>query len=234
MSWDDYRLGKEYIGETIDKGFGYSQNFITLPENQVYDSGYGFFISSKLASEEEISLPDDYKVELIMNTELREEGKRYKRYKISGLELKEQVLETYMDVLLEKQIKAQKEKDRRNKKVMGNIVYGYYKGSIYAPADLLSTYFFVHDGIFYNREHQKVRNVTVEFTVMENVSKYFYDRIVSVLRIEMADWLIISKSIEQLKRVAQTNEKIRQIILQLEEEKRIILSEVIAKAGYPE
>ena len=69
---------------------------------------------------------------------------------------------------------------------------------------------------------------------MENVSKYFYDRIVSVLRIEMADWLIISKSIEQLKRVAQTNEKIRQIILQLEEEKRIILSEVIAKAGYPE
>ena len=45
MSWDDYRLGKEYIGETIDKGFGYSQNFITLPENQVYDSGYGFFIS---------------------------------------------------------------------------------------------------------------------------------------------------------------------------------------------
>ena len=43
MSWDDYRLGKEYIGETIDKGFGYSQNFITLPENQVYDSGYGFF-----------------------------------------------------------------------------------------------------------------------------------------------------------------------------------------------
>ena len=122
MSWDDYRLGKEYIGETIDKGFGYSQNFITLPENQVYDSGYGFFISSKLASEEEISLPDDYKVELIMNPELREEGKRYKRYKISGLELKEQVLEPYMDVLLEKQIKAQKEKDRRNKKVMGNIV----------------------------------------------------------------------------------------------------------------
>ena len=137
MSWDDYRLGKEYIGETIDQGFGYSQNFITLPENHVYDSGYGFFISSKLASEEEISLPDDYKVELIMNPELREEGKRYKRYKISGLELKEQVLEPYMDVLLEKQIKAQKEKDRRNKKVMGNIVYGYYKGSIYAPADLL-------------------------------------------------------------------------------------------------
>lgn len=111
MSWDDYRLGKEYIGETIDKGFGYSQNFITLPENQVYDSGYGFFISSKRASEEEISLPDDYKVELIMNPELREEGNRYKRYKISGLELKEQVLEPYMDVLLEKQIKAQKEKD---------------------------------------------------------------------------------------------------------------------------
>ena len=46
-----------------------------------------------------------------MNPELREEGKRYKRYKISGLELKEQVLEPYMDVLLEKQIKAQKEKD---------------------------------------------------------------------------------------------------------------------------
>ena len=233
MFWSDIRVGKKLIGEPVERSVGYEYCFVTLPKNNLYDKGYGFFISAKLVMTDCFSLPDDYKVELQMNPSLREDKKRYKRYKLTGAELKETVLEPYIVDLKEECTKREAEKraerDRRNKKVFGRVVYGRYQGNNYGESgDSCADFYFVHDGIFYNGRHQKVANVTVKFVVAENASKYLFESVVDLLRGRIGDWNRIDNAVSELRKVTDSVEGVESAIYQLEVCKQKIIDGLIA------
>ena len=98
LDWDIFELESGLISDVIKSGSGYYEResrFVMLPKNKIYEDGYGFYMSAKLAGKNSLSIPDDFKVELQMSPETREPGKRYKRYKLTGKEIKEAVFLPY-------------------------------------------------------------------------------------------------------------------------------------------
>lgn len=227
--WNDIQLDKKLFGDPVENNWGYSYTFITLPDNDTYDEGYGFSISSKLVGTSTFSLPNDYKIELQKAPALRQPRKRYKRYKMTGLELKETVLKNYIvDLRAEAAERLEKEKadrDRRNKKIIGRIVYGRYVGNHYGQSmELYSDYFFDHKGSFSNSRHDKVRNVRVELVIIDNVSKYCYQKSIDMISAKLKDWHRLNNAIEELQKLNNPDDCVQPIICQLEENKKSIMN----------
>lgn len=227
--WNDIRLSKKLIGKPIENNWGYSYTFITLPKNETYDDDYGFFISSKLIYLSTFSLPNDYKVELQKNPDLRESGKRYKRYKMSGLKLKETILKNYIvDLQAESSERLKNEnddKDSRNKKIIGRIIYGRYLGNRYGrDMEWYSDYFFDHNGSFSNSIYEKVRNVKVELVIADNISKYCYEKTYDSIVSQLIDFHRIRNVIDELAKLKQPDSFTQPIISQLDERRSEILN----------
>lgn len=226
--WNDIRLDKKLIGKPVENDWGYSYTFITLPKNNTYDDDYGFFISSKLVYSTVFSLPNDYKIELQKNPDLRVSGRRYKRYKLSGLELKNTVFKNYIvDLDAEAAERLENEsadRDRRNKKIIGRIVYGRYLGNSYGrDMEWFSDYFFDHNGSFSNERYEKVRNVKVEVVIVDNVSKYCYEKTYNSIVSQLTDFHIIRTVLAEFVKLNQSDSFMQPIITQLNERKDEIL-----------
>ena len=110
--------------------------------------------------------------------------------------------------------------------------HDYHVGKKYIgkPID----YYFVHDGIFYNKRHQRVHNVIVEFPVIENVSKYYYEQVVEAIRSRLHDWHCLRNSLDCLKSIKQPDEKTEVITLQLEESMQKIMEKLRADFAHYE
>lgn len=231
--WKNIKIEDKLIGQPIENNLGLVYCFITLPENDLYENGYGFFISNKLMCEDSILISDDFKVELQMNPVLRDAKKRYKRFKLFGKELMETILLPHM-AKLEAKLEAEKarkeaERNRRNKKVFGRIVYGRYLGNTYGEdGDSTCDVYFVRNGIYYNGRdnHEKVENVKIKFVIADNASKYDYEQRVDFLRERIKDWERIDKAVSELREIKSSDERLVSILCQLEECKQNIITEI--------
>lgn len=235
MSWDEFYIDKSLVGERVESGRDYRGNplyvshFILLPPNNVYATGYGFYLSAKLVDEEDghIKLSDDYKVELQMSPSAREPDKRYKRYKLSGAEIKEQVFTPFAEIEAQREKAKAEARDKRNRRVMGSIVYGKYTGNHYGDqGDLSCDYFFFNGSRYYSRCHEKVSNVRVSFTVIENASKYFFDANVESIEDKLRGYVRMLSCIEQLRAVAQPDGETKDAIAFLQKQCATILKRV--------
>lgn len=231
--WKNIRIEDNLIGKPIENDFGMARHFITLPKNALYENGYGFFISDRLVTEDGILISDDFNVELQMNPSLREGNKRYKRFKLLGEELIESVLFPHM-VEMEARMEAEQarkeaERNKRNKRVLGRIVYGRYLGNTYGEdADNYYDFYFARNGIYYNGrdKHEKVENVKAKFVVTDNASKYDYEQNVEFFRDRIKDWERIEKAISELQEVKSSDECLTPILCQLEGYKQSIIDEL--------
>lgn len=234
MIWDTFRLKKDLVGEKIDNGM-YASRFITLPANDTYESGYGFLISDKLVDIEDgvyvIALPDDYNVQLQMSPTEREPGKRYKRYKLTGTEIKDAVFFPYAAVRAAEEEaerrKKEEEQTKRDKKIIGKIVYGRYLGNSYGDdGDFYCDFFFYNGKRYYNHRHDKVQNVRALYTVMDGVSKYFFDTANDLIK-KRAN--VVSHLVEcanKLRKIAEPDETCLNTISLLDNEIERILETV--------
>lgn len=248
--WHNIFLDKKYIGETISKGTSYlvkDYTYIHIPDERYIN--YTFLLSTRCISEATtrkdafmLSIADDMNIELFYHPDFRESGTRYKRYKMTGKELVEDILAPYEDNLLqdwiEREKKQKKERDRRNKRVIGNIVYGQYLGNIYNQddKDIRSHYYFEHDGIFYRPPRQKVKNVKVEQVIFENVSKYLFDTCSPLLPDFLQKHRYVQSALRELQNISQRNieepllsphsqESLDKIIKELEQTEKLALQE---------
>lgn len=93
--WKDIELDSNLIGDTINKGSGIFEKeytYIKIPAGYGYD-GYCFLLSSRCVHNTYFSICHDMKIELIFDPELRENGKKYKRYSLVGRELNNRIQE---------------------------------------------------------------------------------------------------------------------------------------------
>ena len=193
--WKEIRVLGDLIGETITKGTGIYEKeyrYICAPPGSTYE-GYVFFLAESLVNLRgergnlrwSFTICHDMKIELFYSPELREEGKRYKRYKMSGHELYETVFREHEEWLLkEEEIKLHEEKDKQEKKhksKIGKIICGRYMGNMYAYRDCkytqqayLSVFFTTNNSTYSNGRFEKVQNVKYEFVIAENVSKHYF------------------------------------------------------------
>lgn len=238
--WHDLIIGKQNIGERVTKGSGYfkkSYVYILIPLSEY--QGYTFLLSANCVYTEMISLEDDMNLELFMHPDYREKGKRYKRYHMKASELIP-LLSEYEDDLFQKSLEREREQEKirnaKNKTIIGNIVYGRYMGSFDNPADSYSDFFFCHDGIYYNRYHNRVRNVEVSDVLFLNVSKYFYEQVshkqlsLSALHGRLApvvEILNAVKSLQAVKSDPETERICQNTIELLEKRKQDLLSQFL-------
>lgn len=215
--WKDICIESKYIGETIVKGSGwYEKEYVHVYVPGPKYEKYCFLLSKKCyypaehiggkcIAKECISLETSMKLELFVAPEHREPGKKYKRYHMSAGELIEEVFEPYEDELHEREnaeiARKNKERERRYKKIIGDTVYGRYQGSLYDEADSFSAFYFSNDGVYYGNLHQKVRNVLVEEVFFRNVSKYFYEKNLDLIKERLAEWRIVKSAIVELERI---------------------------------
>lgn len=241
LSWDSFELENELSSEIIKSGSGYYEResrFITLPKNTIYEDGYGFYVSAKLAGKTSISIPDDLKVDLQVSPEARVPGKRYKRYKLTGKEIKEAVFFPYQQAQAEREKERENERQQRNKRVLGNIVYGQYLGNFYeGRADCMYDAFFWNGVRYYNPNHQKVQNVKVAFHIIDGVSKHFFDSSVDLIRDRLEVYRSVGDSLKILKDIKNPSERLQDIVRLLEEEKDGTIDQLqaeLAKASLSE
>ena len=231
--WHNIKFNKKLIGDPVANDFGRAYCFVSLPKNNSFPEGYGFLISDTLITEEGILLSDDYNVELKMNPTLREGNKRYKRFKLDGKELMETILFPYITEL-EAELKAEEERkeaerNKRNQKTLGRVVYGKYLGNRYGEeADTSYDFYFVRNGVYYNGQgkHEKVENVKVDFVVANNASKFDYEQNVGVLRECMKDYNRFERAVSELTAVKEPPECLSSIICQLDSCKRSIIEKL--------
>lgn len=230
MSWDAFEISEALIGEAIKSGEGYyarERQFITLPENTVYEAGYGFYMSARLVGDGRIRLPDDYHVELQMEPSARAPGRRYKRYKLTGRDIKESVLLPYRHRLAEEERAREITREKRNERIKGNIVYGQYEGNRYGDqGDLFKDYFFFNGKRYYNCRYDKVANVRVDFIVMEDVSKRFYDEMVDEIEKRLRPYFCVRDCIDGLRAIVDPDERTLHLISLLERENEQALKDL--------
>jgi len=117
-NWETVILEPALKGEMFTSGSGYYEKeyvYIKIPVSEKYDN-YCFAISAKLV--DDVSQPELLYINLCMEAEYvlqkapehREDGKRYKRYKMTGKELYETVLEAYEDDFFSKTAAAKRRK----------------------------------------------------------------------------------------------------------------------------
>ena len=223
MAWHTFELDSKLISGVLTSGTGYYQRerkFITLPKNERYDEGYGFYISACLAGKISISIPDDLKLEIQMSPEERVPGKRYKRYRLNGKEIKESVFFPYQQEQAEREKERECERQRRNKGVLGNIVCGHYYGNSYGgnPDGDYAAFFW--NGVrYYNPNHQKVQNVKVAFQIIEGVSQHFFDDSIELIDSRLEVYHSVNDSLKILKGIENPSESLRNIARLLEKER---------------
>lgn len=234
-NWENVILDPVLLGETFTSGSGYYEKeytYIRIPVSEKYEH-YCFALSSKLVDVE--SDPEQLYITLCMaaeyilqkDPEYRETGKRYKRYKLTGQELYESVLEVCEDDFLRKtwQNRESKEKERakREKRIKGYIVYGHYKGNTYGDkGDLAANYFFENKqtGTYFNQYHERVSNVQVQYRINKKISKHFFRSNMNVLHEKLQKWMWMKKTLESqnaLLSVLATEETLRNEIIKLQQ-----------------
>lgn len=232
--WYGYKLDQNLISEPIKSGSGPFEResvFVTLPENDTYPEGYGFFLSFKLLSwGNTISIPDDLKVNLQMSPSRRVPGRRYKRYKLIGQQLVETVLEPHRQSVEAQEKAEQVRLDKKNRKIVGDVVWGWYRGNRYTDAaDATPDCFFYNGNRYYNGKREKVANVTTHVVIARGVSKYAFDQLKDAIRKRMSDWKELCVAIEALYRISCPVAGIPAVIAELESAKQCILAELGAK-----
>lgn len=106
-------------------------------------------------------------------------------------------------------------RDERDKKILGDIIFGKYLGNGREPADGSGRSFFIHDGIYSGGNHRKVHNVKVYSTILGNVSKYFYAQNVDVIEEQLRDWHELYRAAKILDKIANPSADTMQAILLL-------------------
>ena len=105
IGWKDISLDDDLIGETITKGSGMWQKdyvYIKIPKGYGYDN-YCFLLSAKcvhISNDKKaygsyFSIAHNMDIELIYDPDMREAGKKYKRYKLKGYELFDSIFDGY-------------------------------------------------------------------------------------------------------------------------------------------
>jgi hypothetical protein len=211
--WKDISIPNNLIGETIKKGSGIFEKeytYINIPPGYGYDN-YCFLLSSSIVHESSngkehwFSICHDMKIELFYSPDAREEGKRYKRYKLTGYELFENIFDSYetdfiADMVAREKKKAE-EKEKRDKKTYGKIVCGIYKGNVYSELDpryrsenIVKAYFYTGSS-YSNSKFSKVQNVKREFVIAENVSKQTYIELEELLNKSLSEYMFYVTSL---------------------------------------
>lgn len=206
--WKDIKVSCSLIGDSIKKGSGgweKEYTYIKIPHGYGYDN-YCFLLSSACvhysASEDYwwFSVCHDMKIELIYDVELREQGKRYKRYKLSGRELFNTVFKDYeVNFAKESEEKAKKDKamkEQKDKSVKGQIVCAKYRGNFHSFGDVhyrrdtcFKAYFMGYNNSTYcNHQYDKVRNVKVEFVIFDNISKHEFFQYETIINAYLSDF----------------------------------------------
>lgn len=217
--WKDIMISHNLVGETIKKGNGKWEKeytYIKIPPNNGYDN-YCFLLSDSLVHYSParnkwwFSICFDMQIQLIYDPELRECGKKYKRYKLSGIELFEQIFKNYevsfKTECIEREKKRVSEKEKRDRANTGEIVCGRYTGNVYSgkqpkyrSEDTLKA-FFTNDknSAFSNSRFDKVKNVNVEFVVFKGISKYHFGLYEDIINAYLRDIDMYKKMCETLK-----------------------------------
>ena len=197
--WKDIAVSGDLIGDVITKGSGMWEKeyrYIKVPERYGYDN-YVFLLSEKLVEPSSdkktwyFTICDDMKIELFYNPELLEEGKRYPRYKMTGLELIEKIFEQYeidFDKECEERLYLERTiKEKRDRANIGKVICGNYTGNIYGNTynnynyqPYLTSFFKGKAGTYSNHQFSKVQNVHREFTIRE-MSKYHFLRFEEII-----------------------------------------------------
>ena len=213
--WKDIELDSNLIGDTINKGSGIFEKeytYIKIPAGYGYD-GYCFLLSSRCVHNTYFSICHDMKIELIFDTELREKGKKYKRYSLDGRELFNNIFESYeanfIEEYIERAKKQQEEKEKSDKKKIGRCVCGLYRGNNslfdsdnrYMPEDSYKAFFQLKDGSrFANKKFQKIENVKVIFEICASISKYEFDRCEDIINAYLKDFQEYYDTIKKLEK----------------------------------
>lgn len=204
--WKDIMVSGSLIGDTVKKGkdiWEKEYRFIKIPSGYGYD-GYCFVLSEKLVHSPVLkkdnwwfSICHDMNIELIYLPELREDGKRYKRFKLSGRELVNEIFGEYeVDFHKQSEERLRKERERkekRDKKNDGKIVCGIYTGNNfgrlrgdtrYIGSSDAKAFFSSYGGAdfrYSNSVYEKVENVSVLFEIRANVSKYDFLQVEEII-----------------------------------------------------
>lgn len=216
--WMDVLIDKTLIGEVIEKGEGAWKKkyiYIKIPSEAGYND-YCFLLPLSLFHDSYFSICADMKIELIKDPAYRESGKKYKRYHYTGKELYNSIFDEYEDNFVkeckEREKKERINREKRERKINGNIIYGRYTGNNYgSEADQYYDFYFSHDEVCTNnKSHQKVSvyNIEKKFTVIENVSKHFFRETQAIIQERFADWLITMEQIQRLESIEQALKKV--------------------------
>lgn len=215
--WKDITVPRKLIGETFTRGSGTWQKeytYIFIPKGYGYDN-YCFLLADSLvhlysgnSDEYWFSICHDMKIELFYSPEHREEGKKYKRYKLTGYQLFEEIFDEYETNFAwesaERLRKEQEKKDKRDKKNMGTVICGQYTGNVYGSIyneyqyqDYLTSFFKSEGGAYSNKKFNKVQNVKREFKIME-MSKYHFLEYEDIINAYLNEYEMYKKMYDQL------------------------------------
>ena len=218
--WKDIDVSTEQIGETIKKGSGTWEKeytYIKIPKGYGYDN-YCFLLSdncvhfSTSTKDYYISINSSMKIELVYDPELRETDKKYKRYKLTGEELFEQVFKDYeINFAREYEERTKKEalqKEKRDKSIIGTIYCGIYEGNVYCGVEPkymhdfeLKSYFSGNrHSTYMNSKFQKVQNVQIKFVIKKNVSRYDFLKYENIINAYLSEIEIFVNMQEVLKK----------------------------------
>lgn len=210
--WKDIELSGELVGETIKKGSGMWEKeytYIKIPNGYGYDN-YCFLLSDKCVHINSdntwyFSICHDMKLELVYDTELREEGKRYKRYQMTGYDLFETIFKDYELKFIEEMEKRFREavarKEKLNKANQGKVICGIYTGNVYAHIDpkyqsnlSLRAYFIGDNNSTYcNHKYDKIRNVNRVCVIYEGISKHQFLQWEDIINAYLQDYEVLYK-----------------------------------------
>lgn len=218
--WKDIRVSAEWIGDEVDKSTSYLSKvftYIKIPDGYGYDN-YCFLLSSrcvhsnlKLKSDSlYISICFNMKIELFYDPEKRAGKKKYKRYKLSGEELYEQVFKDYeVDFIKESEERLKREreeKEKRDRKNIGKVICGLYQGNYYPDndlkymQDLVPKAYFIGDknSTYCNHKFDKVQNVKKLFVIFEGISKYHFGEYEAIINEYLNDYYMWQNMYERL------------------------------------
>lgn len=226
--WKDIRVSGSMIGDTIKKGSGIWEKeytYIEIPQGYGYDN-YCFLLSEKLVHisiegrEWWFSICHDMKIELFYLPEKREDGRKYKRFKMTGYELFENIFKDYevnFKKEYEKQLKEEREaRIKRDKSKIGTIICGIYMGNNYDNGNLKYSKdetlraFFDSGKAYSNGKFSKVQNVRKEFVIMENVSKHDFVEMETIINGYLEEYMLYKNTRIRVCRFAERKEQVKE------------------------
>ena len=210
MDWIKAEIDKSLLIAEVTRGKGIFEKsyfVVKVPDGYGYD-GYCFQHSKSLVERGEhcyITFHREMKMELFLSEEKREEGKRYKRFKMDGQMLFDSVFSQYECAFKAERISRE---EQHQKKTIGSVVCGRYSGNNFDPRntryheqDDLKVWFKSESGRFSNSEFKKVQNVKVEFEIKDNVSKFEFFKNEKKINVYLHDYQWFC---DELKRIENT------------------------------